>query len=57
VGSNWIKAAVKHPGRMKKLAAKHGVSTQQELQRDKGKSGSIGKAARLGITLTHMNKK
>jgi hypothetical protein len=57
MGAKWIQAAIKHPGRMRKLAAKHGISTQQELQKDKDKSGGIGRAARLGITLTHMHKK
>jgi hypothetical protein len=57
VGSKWIQAAVKRPGRMKNLAKKHGISTQQELQKDKNKGGGLGRAARLGITLTHMNKK
>jgi hypothetical protein len=55
--ANWIKAAIKHPGRMKNLAKKHGISTQQELQRDKSKGGSLGHAARMGITLSHMHKK
>jgi len=57
MGAKWIQAAIKHPGRMKKLAAKHGISTQQELQRDKGKPGGLGRAARMGITLTHMHHK
>lgn len=57
MGANWIQHSIKHPGRMKNLAKKHGISTQEELQRDKGKPGSLGRAAREGITLSRMSKK
>ena len=39
---------------MKNLAKKHGVSTHQELERDKSKPGSLGRAAREGLTLSRM---
>ena len=55
--AHWIQKAIKHPGRMKNLAAKHGVSTHEEMEKDKSKGGSLGRAARLGLTLSKMHKK
>jgi hypothetical protein len=49
----FIKGAIKHPGRMKNLAAKHGVSVHQEMEADKGsKNPSLRAAANLGLRLT-----
>ena len=53
--ANWIQGAIKHPGRMKALAKKHGISTHEELEHDKSKGGSLGKAANLGLTLSRMH--
>ncbi len=55
--SNWIKAAIKHPGRMKKGAARAGESTHEYMESKKSAGGSLGRAARLGLTLSKMHKK
>jgi hypothetical protein len=59
----FIKAAIKHPGRMKKLAAAHGRSVHEEMEHDKhSKDPSLRAAANLGLRLTggdlspHKNK-
>lgn len=57
VAKGWISRAIKHPGRMKNAAAKAGKSTHAFMEEHKGSSGSLGKAARLGLTLSKMNKK
>lgn len=49
----FIKSAIKHPGRMKRLAKEHGVSTHEEMERDKhSKNKSLRSAANLGLRLT-----
>lgn len=49
----FIKKAIRHPGRMKKLAARHGVSTHEEMEHDKHSSDpSLRSAANLGLRLT-----
>ena len=53
----WIASAIKHPGRMKRAAAKAGVSTQTYMREHAGDSGSLGAAARLGLRLSRMSKK
>lgn len=55
--ANWIKAAIKHPGRMKNAASKAGTSTHSYMESHKDSGGSLGKAARLGLTLSKMHKK
>jgi hypothetical protein len=54
---NFIAGAIKHPGRMKRLAKKHGRSTHAEMEADKSKGGSLGRAANLGLTLLRMSKR
>lgn len=53
---NWIKGAIKHPGAEKKAAAKAGESTYEYMEEHKGDSGTAGKRARLGLTLSKMSK-
>ena len=53
----WIAGAIKHPGRMKRAAAKAGMSTQAYMHKHEGDKGSVGAAARLGIRLSHMRKR
>lgn len=55
--AKWIQAAIKHPGRMKNAAAKAGMSTHAYMEKKKGAGGSLGRAARLGLTLSKMHKK
>lgn len=57
MAKNWIKGAIRHPGRMKKAAAAAGVGTHAYMEKHKGDSGSLGRAARLGLTLSKMNHK
>lgn len=56
MAKNWIQAAIKHPGRMKKAAKKAGESTHTYMEEKKSSGGSLGKAARLGLTLSKMHK-
>jgi hypothetical protein len=53
----WIAGAIKHPGAEKKAAAAAGMSTHAYMEKHKGDSGTAGKRARLGLTLSRMNKK
>ncbi len=54
---NFIKSAIKHPGRMTRLAKKHGVSVHEEMERDKhSKDASLRGAANLGLRLSKMSK-
>lgn len=49
----FLKGAIKHPGRMKKLAKAHGRSVRAEMEHDKhSKSASLRSAANLGLRLT-----
>lgn len=54
--SNWIKAAIKRPGRMKNAAKKAGESTHSYMESKKDSGGSMGRAARLGLTLSKLKK-
>lgn len=53
----WIASAIKHPGAEKKAAATAGMSTQAYMEEHKGDSGTAGKRARLGLTLSRMARK
>ncbi len=57
MAKNWIAGAIKRPGRMKRAAARAGESTQAYMQAHKNAPGSLGRAARLGLTLSRMRKK
>lgn len=54
---HWIAGAVKHPGVEKKAAAAAGESTHAYMESHKNDSGTAGKRARLGLTLSKMRKK
>ena len=54
---HWIAGAIKHPGVEKAAAKKAGESTQEYMQAHKNDSGTAGKRARLGLTLSKMRKK
>jgi len=56
MAEHWIKGAISHPGSFRALAKKHGKSTHEEAEEDKGKSGKTGKRARLALTLMGMHK-
>ena len=54
---HWIAGAIKHPGAEKAAAKKAGMSTHAYMEEHKGDSGTAGKRARLGLTLSKMRKK
>lgn len=54
---NFIQAAISRPGRMKNAAKRAGISTHAFMEKKKNAPGSLGKAARLGLTLSKMSKK
>jgi hypothetical protein len=54
---HWIKGAIKHPGAEKKAAAAAGESTHAYMESHKNDSGTAGRRARLGLTLSRMSKK
>lgn len=53
---HWIAGAIKHPGAEKRAAAKAGMSTHAYMEKHKGDSGTAGKRARLGLSLSKMAK-
>jgi hypothetical protein len=53
---NWIAGAIKHPGAETKAAHKAGESTHEYMEKHKHDSGKAGKRARLGLTLSKLNK-
>jgi hypothetical protein len=54
--AHWIQRAIKHPGAEKKAAARAGMSTHAYMEKHKNDSGTAGKRARLGLTLSRMSK-
>jgi hypothetical protein len=54
---HWIAGAVKHPGVEKAAAKRAGMSTNAYMEKHKNDSGTAGKRARLGLTLSKMSKK
>ena len=54
--TDWIKGAIKHPGVEKAAAKKAGMSTHAYMEEHKNDSGTAGKRARLGLTLSRMVK-
>lgn len=57
MAKKWIKAAIKHPGAETAAAKRAGKSTHEYMEEHKGDSGTAGKRARLGLTLSKMRKK
>lgn len=54
---HWIAGAIKHPGAEKAAAQKAGMSTHAYMEKHKNDSGTAGKRARLGLTLSKMSRK
>lgn len=54
---NFIAGAIKHPGAEKRAAARAGMSTQAYMEAHKGDSGTAGKRARLGLTLSRLARR
>jgi hypothetical protein len=52
----WIAGAIKHPGAETRAAKAAGMSTHAYMEKHKGDSGTAGKRARLGLTLSKMSK-
>lgn len=53
----WIKNAIKHPGAFKKAAKAHGKGTMEYANEEKGAKGTLGRRARLALTLSKLRKK
>lgn len=56
MAKHWIAGAVKHPGVEKAAAKKAGMSTHAYMEKHAGDSGTAGKRARLGLTLSKMSR-
>ncbi len=54
---NWIQGAIKHPGVFSAAAKRAGMSTAAFAQRHKNDPGTLGRRARLAITLMKMRRK
>ena len=54
---HWIQGAVKHPGALRKEAAKAGESTHAFAESHKHASGKEGDRARLALSLMSMHHK
>lgn len=52
----WISGAVQHPGSFTKQAKAAGKSVAKFAEEKKSASGTIGKRARLAITLRGLHK-
>ena len=55
--AKWIQKAIKHPGAFGAKAKAAGKSTREYAEEKKGASGTLGKQARLALTLMGMHKK
>lgn len=50
--ADWIKGAIRHPGREKRRAAKNGISVGEQLRRNShSPNKSLAAAGRLGLRL------
>lgn len=57
MAEKWIQKAIKHPGRLKNLAKREGISTQEAIQKAKSsKNPSLRRAGLLAITLAKLRK-
>jgi hypothetical protein len=56
MAKKWIAGAIKHPGSLRRAAAKAGQSTKQYADAHKHDSGKTGARARLAETLMAMHK-
>jgi hypothetical protein len=54
---HWIQGAIKHPGKEKRRAKEHGVSTHQQMVEDSHSDNpSLRSAGNLGLRLSKMSK-
>ena len=51
----WIAGAIKHPGSFTRSAKKAGMSVGAYARKEKGAKGTLGKRARLAITLRKLS--
>jgi len=54
---NFIKGAIKHPGVFKAAAKRANMSTRQYAEKHKDDGGTLGRRARLALTLMGLSKK
>lgn len=52
---HWIQGAIRHPGSFRNAAQRAGMSTRAFAEKHKHSSGTIGRRARLALTLTRMH--
>lgn len=57
MADKWIAGAIKHPGAFTAKAKKAGMSVQGYAREKKGSSGTLGRQARLAMTLSHLSHK
>jgi len=56
MAKKWIAGVIKHPGREKKRAEEHGISTHEQMERDAHSSNpSLRGAGKLGLRLSAMH--
>ena len=51
---HWIAGAIKHPGALKRAAARAGKGTMEFAREHQGEGGTTGKRARLALTLSRL---
>ena len=57
MAKKWTAGAIKHPGSFTKSANKAGKGVHEFAELKKHASGTLGKRARLALTLEGMHKK
>lgn len=57
MADKWIQGAIKHPGAETNAAKKAGMSTHAYMEEHRSDSGTAGKRARLGLTLSRLAKR
>lgn len=55
--ANFIQKAIKHPGAERRAAAAAGMSTHAYMEKHKHDSGTAGKRARFGLTLSKLARR
>jgi hypothetical protein len=55
-GKKWIAGAIKHPGALTRAARAAGMSTMAFARRHRHSPGTLGKRARLALTLRKFHK-
>lgn len=57
MAKHFIAKAIKHPGALRRAAARAGESTAEYAQQHKNDSGTTGRRARFAITLAKLRKR